>query len=151
MRICTLSPLLNLNLKGFRQTPLSSQSDCPLRQRQDGAVSTNTFLFFLFRLLRFRETAAPSSPVHNRRMLTARNARMSSVVLPDENEKSVSSASTSPCHSPVSTALYYVTTWPIHLMMVKSLSLGKLNYFELKEGLKPSQDKQVYPSLLWLH
>ena len=43
-----------------------------------------------------------TSPVHNRRMLSARNARMSSVELPDENEKSVSSASTSPCHSPVS-------------------------------------------------
>ncbi|XP_042220759.1 uncharacterized protein LOC121865428 isoform X14 [Homarus americanus] len=47
-------------------------------------------------------TTAPSSPVHNRRLLTARNMRMSSVELPDENEKSLSSASTSPCPSPVS-------------------------------------------------
>nr|XP_053639945.1 SH3 and cysteine-rich domain-containing protein 3-like isoform X5 [Cherax quadricarinatus] len=46
--------------------------------------------------------SAPSSPVHNRRLLTARNMRMSSVDLPDENEKSLSSASTSPCPSPVS-------------------------------------------------
>ncbi|MPC08180.1 SH3 and cysteine-rich domain-containing protein 3 [Portunus trituberculatus] len=45
---------------------------------------------------------APSSPVHNRRLLTARNMRMNSVELPDENEKSLSSASTSPCPSPVS-------------------------------------------------
>lgn len=45
---------------------------------------------------------APSSPVHNRRLLSARNMRMSSVELPDENEKSLSSASTSPCPSPVS-------------------------------------------------
>nr|XP_024218744.1 uncharacterized protein LOC106690369 isoform X6 [Halyomorpha halys] len=44
---------------------------------------------------------APSSPVHNRRLLSARNMRMSSVELPDDNEKSVSSASTSPCPSPV--------------------------------------------------
>nr|CAD7262089.1 unnamed protein product [Timema shepardi] len=44
--------------------------------------------------------AAPSSPVHNRRLLSARNMRMSSVELPDDNEKSLSSASTSPCPSP---------------------------------------------------
>ncbi|XP_042220761.1 SH3 and cysteine-rich domain-containing protein 3-like isoform X16 [Homarus americanus] len=48
------------------------------------------------------EEDTPSSPVHNRRLLTARNMRMSSVELPDENEKSLSSASTSPCPSPVS-------------------------------------------------
>ncbi|XP_050536383.1 uncharacterized protein LOC126902806 isoform X11 [Daktulosphaira vitifoliae] len=44
---------------------------------------------------------APSSPVHNRRLLTTRNIRMSSVELPDDNDKSLSSASTSPCPSPV--------------------------------------------------
>ncbi|KAL0277870.1 UNVERIFIED_CONTAM: hypothetical protein PYX00_004997 [Menopon gallinae] len=44
---------------------------------------------------------APSSPVHNRRLLSARNMRMSSVELPDDNEKSLSSASTSPCPSPL--------------------------------------------------
>ncbi|XP_063929355.1 uncharacterized protein LOC135141810 isoform X2 [Zophobas morio] len=44
---------------------------------------------------------SPSSPVHNRRLLSAKNIRMSSVELPDENDKSPSSASTSPCPSPV--------------------------------------------------
>ncbi|KAK7791981.1 hypothetical protein R5R35_007969 [Gryllus longicercus] len=43
---------------------------------------------------------SPSSPVHNRRLLSARNMRMSSVELPDDTEKSLSSASTSPCPSP---------------------------------------------------
>ncbi|KAG8197102.1 hypothetical protein JTE90_004363 [Oedothorax gibbosus] len=46
---------------------------------------------------------SPQSPVHgaNRRhLLTAKNVRMSSVDLPDDNEKSLSSASTSPCPSP---------------------------------------------------
>ncbi|XP_066244799.1 uncharacterized protein Stacl isoform X11 [Euwallacea similis] len=46
-------------------------------------------------------SSAPSSPVHNRRLLSAKNIRMSSVELPDESEKSPSSASTSPCPSPV--------------------------------------------------
>ncbi|CAM1332315.1 Uncharacterised protein g10840 [Pycnogonum litorale] len=49
-------------------------------------------------------TSAPQSPVHNRRLLTTGTAkapvRMSSVDLPDEAEKSLSSASTSPCPSP---------------------------------------------------
>ncbi|XP_026812795.1 protein vav isoform X8 [Rhopalosiphum maidis] len=43
----------------------------------------------------------PSSPVHNRRLLSTRTIRMSSVELPDDNDKSLSSASTSPCPSPV--------------------------------------------------
>ncbi|XP_043216923.1 uncharacterized protein LOC122379073 isoform X7 [Amphibalanus amphitrite] len=57
---------------------------------------------------------APSSPVHNRRLLSARTMRMSSLDLPDENEKSQSSASTSPCPSPqkphrlLPTSLYVV-------------------------------------------
>ncbi|XP_031355891.1 uncharacterized protein LOC116180168 isoform X6 [Photinus pyralis] len=45
--------------------------------------------------------STPSSPVHNRRLLSAKNIRMSSVELPDDNDKSPSSASTSPCPSPV--------------------------------------------------
>lgn len=45
--------------------------------------------------------SAPSSPVHNRRLLSTRTIRMSSVELPDDNDKSLSSASTSPCPSPV--------------------------------------------------
>ena len=53
-------------------------------------------------ILLVRVFSAPSSPVHNRRLLSARPTRMSSVELPDDNEKSVSSASTSPCPSPVS-------------------------------------------------
>ncbi|CAN8010615.1 unnamed protein product [Ixodes pacificus] len=45
--------------------------------------------------------AAPQSPVHGRRQLLSTKAvRMSSVDLPDDNEKSLSSASTSPCPSP---------------------------------------------------
>ncbi|XP_016660136.1 uncharacterized protein LOC100163038 isoform X14 [Acyrthosiphon pisum] len=44
---------------------------------------------------------SPSSPVHNRRLLSTRTIRMSSVELPDDNDKSLSSASTSPCPSPV--------------------------------------------------
>ncbi|VEN64189.1 unnamed protein product [Callosobruchus maculatus] len=44
---------------------------------------------------------SPSSPVHNRRLLSAKNIRMSSVELPDDNDKSPSSASASPCPSPV--------------------------------------------------
>ncbi|KFM74807.1 hypothetical protein X975_18306, partial [Stegodyphus mimosarum] len=45
---------------------------------------------------------APQSPVHGsrRHLLSAKNVRMSSVDLPDDNEKSLSSASTSPCPSP---------------------------------------------------
>ncbi|XP_050305292.1 uncharacterized protein LOC126742589 isoform X8 [Anthonomus grandis grandis] len=45
--------------------------------------------------------STPSSPVHNRRLLSAKNIRTSSVELPDDNDKSPSSASTSPCPSPV--------------------------------------------------
>lgn len=47
------------------------------------------------------DSTAPSSPVHSRRMLTARVGRMSSVELPDEPDKSLSSNSASPCPSPV--------------------------------------------------
>ncbi|XP_055949283.1 uncharacterized protein LOC129983710 isoform X6 [Argiope bruennichi] len=45
---------------------------------------------------------SPQSPVYGsrRHLLTAKNVRMSSVDLPDDNEKSLSSASTSPCPSP---------------------------------------------------
>lgn len=52
-------------------------------------------------------STAPSSPVHNRRLLSAKNIRMSSVELPDDNEKSPSSASTSPCPSPVGAKVNY--------------------------------------------
>ncbi|XP_055949284.1 uncharacterized protein LOC129983710 isoform X7 [Argiope bruennichi] len=48
------------------------------------------------------EEETPQSPVYGsrRHLLTAKNVRMSSVDLPDDNEKSLSSASTSPCPSP---------------------------------------------------
>ncbi|XP_077500246.1 SH3 and cysteine-rich domain-containing protein isoform X2 [Amblyomma americanum] len=50
---------------------------------------------------RRRQLTAPQSPVHGRRqLLSAKAVRMSSVDLPDDNEKSLSSASTSPCPSP---------------------------------------------------
>lgn len=45
---------------------------------------------------------APSSPSQQRNFLSAnRNTRTGSVDLPDDMEKSLSSASTSPCISPV--------------------------------------------------
>lgn len=50
---------------------------------------------------------APSSPVHNRRLLSAKPVRMSSVELPDENEKSPSSASNSPIPSPIVRIFFY--------------------------------------------
>ena len=79
------------------------------------------FVYFLFGFLKLNlefvccyilvNCAAPSSPVQGqmyghhqqRRLLSARNSciRMNSVELPDENEKSQSSASASPCPSPV--------------------------------------------------
>lgn len=45
--------------------------------------------------------SAPSSPSTQRKLLHARAPRTGSVELPDEVEKSLSSASTSPCPSPV--------------------------------------------------
>lgn len=52
--------------------------------------------------------SAPSSPVHNRRLLSTKNIRMSSVELPNEQEtKSPSSASASPCPSPVGNKVRY--------------------------------------------
>ena len=61
--------------------------------------------------MKWYKSTAPSSPIHNRRFLSARPTRMSSVELPDDNEKSVSSASTSPCPSPVSYNLYLYRIW----------------------------------------
>ncbi|XP_050536382.1 uncharacterized protein LOC126902806 isoform X10 [Daktulosphaira vitifoliae] len=79
------------------------ESAAPRRRRLFGGVKS----FTMFggrsqtqgRSISLPET--PSSPVHNRRLLTTRNIRMSSVELPDDNDKSLSSASTSPCPSPV--------------------------------------------------
>lgn len=47
-----------------------------------------------------QNSQSPQSPVHSSRRLLTTKVRMSSVDLPDENEKSLSSASTSPCPSP---------------------------------------------------
>ncbi|XP_067135892.1 protein vav isoform X5 [Centruroides vittatus] len=46
------------------------------------------------------EEDTPQSPQGRRQLLSAKTVRMSSVDLPDDNEKSLSSASTSPCPSP---------------------------------------------------
>jgi len=68
-------------------------------------LDSNNFRSIYLLPLFMKVNEAPSSPVQNRRLLSARNARMSSIEMPDENEKSVSSASTSPCHSPKSRLL----------------------------------------------
>ncbi|XP_049954638.1 uncharacterized protein LOC126470681 [Schistocerca serialis cubense] len=76
--------------------------------------------------------STPSSPVHNRRLLSARNMRMSSVELPDENEKSLSSASTSPCPSPKSHRLLPTNLYVV-LYNFKSRHPDEL---DLKAGYK---------------
>ncbi|XP_044736642.1 uncharacterized protein LOC123298621 [Chrysoperla carnea] len=75
---------------------------------------------------------SPSSPVHNRRLLSARNMRMSSVELPDDNEKSLSSASTSPCPSPKAHRLLPTNLYVI-LYNYKSRQADEL---DLKAGYK---------------
>ncbi|XP_066950472.1 uncharacterized protein Stacl isoform X10 [Macrobrachium rosenbergii] len=83
---------LNLRMKSFSlDSPESSEQ---VHRRHQGGSSHISHAS--------SHSQSPSSPVHNRRLLTTRNMRMSSVELPDENEKSLSSASTSPCPSPVS-------------------------------------------------
>ncbi|XP_042220749.1 uncharacterized protein LOC121865428 isoform X4 [Homarus americanus] len=83
---------LNLRMKSFSLD--SPESTEHVHRRRHGGSSHVSHAS--------SHSQSPSSPVHNRRLLTARNMRMSSVELPDENEKSLSSASTSPCPSPVS-------------------------------------------------
>ncbi|CAG7691249.1 unnamed protein product [Allacma fusca] len=76
---------------------------------------------------------APSSPVHNRRaLLSTRNVRMSSVELPDENDKSLSSASTSPCPSPKPHRLLPTNLYVV-LYMFKARHPDEL---DLKAGYK---------------
>ncbi|XP_035710620.1 uncharacterized protein LOC110853970 isoform X3 [Folsomia candida] len=75
---------------------------------------------------------APSSPVHNRRaLLSARNVRMSSVELPDENDKSISSASTSPSPSPLKPHRLLPTNLYVCLYMFKARHPDEL---DLKAG-----------------
>ncbi|XP_022816041.1 uncharacterized protein LOC111349244 isoform X4 [Spodoptera litura] len=82
-------------------------------------------------------SSAPSSPVHSRRMLTARVGRMSSVELPDEPDKSLSSNSASPCPSPVKQMSKHQRLLPTNLYVVlynfKSRHADEL---DLKAGYK---------------
>ncbi|XP_022816040.1 uncharacterized protein LOC111349244 isoform X3 [Spodoptera litura] len=81
--------------------------------------------------------SSPSSPVHSRRMLTARVGRMSSVELPDEPDKSLSSNSASPCPSPVKQMSKHQRLLPTNLYVVlynfKSRHADEL---DLKAGYK---------------
>nr|XP_049703287.1 uncharacterized protein LOC110375307 isoform X5 [Helicoverpa armigera] len=81
--------------------------------------------------------SSPSSPVHSRRMLSARGGRMSSVELPDEPDKSLSSNSASPCPSPVKQMSKHQRLLPTNLYVVlynfKSRHADEL---DLKAGYK---------------
>nr|XP_034824869.1 uncharacterized protein LOC117982609 isoform X6 [Maniola hyperantus] len=81
--------------------------------------------------------SSPSSPVHSRRHLSARMGRMSSVELPDEPDKSLSSNSTSPCPSPVKQHSKHQRLLPTNLYVVlynfKSRHADEL---DLKAGYK---------------
>ncbi|XP_075970681.1 SH3 and cysteine-rich domain-containing protein isoform X12 [Anticarsia gemmatalis] len=80
---------------------------------------------------------APSSPVHSRRLLSARGGRMSSVELPDEPDKSLSSNSASPCPSPVKQPSKHQRLLPTNLYVIlynfKSRHADEL---DLKAGYK---------------
>ncbi|XP_061728805.1 uncharacterized protein LOC133533775 isoform X2 [Cydia pomonella] len=80
---------------------------------------------------------APSSPVHSRRLLSARGGRMSSVELPDEPDKSLSSNSASPCPSPVKQTSKHQRLLPTNLYVIlynfKSRHADEL---DLKAGYK---------------
>lgn len=76
---------------------------------------------------------SPSSPVHNRRMLSAKPIRMSSVELPDDNEKSPSSASNSPIPSPVKPQRLLPTNLYVALYNFKARHSDEL---DLKAGCK---------------
>ncbi|XP_075970672.1 SH3 and cysteine-rich domain-containing protein isoform X4 [Anticarsia gemmatalis] len=80
---------------------------------------------------------SPSSPVHSRRLLSARGGRMSSVELPDEPDKSLSSNSASPCPSPVKQPSKHQRLLPTNLYVIlynfKSRHADEL---DLKAGYK---------------
>ncbi|XP_063621327.1 uncharacterized protein LOC134793633 isoform X1 [Cydia splendana] len=80
---------------------------------------------------------SPSSPVHSRRLLSARGGRMSSVELPDEPDKSLSSNSASPCPSPVKQTSKHQRLLPTNLYVIlynfKSRHADEL---DLKAGYK---------------
>ncbi|CAH2107236.1 unnamed protein product [Euphydryas editha] len=81
--------------------------------------------------------SSPSSPVHSRRLLSARGGRMSSVELPDEPDKSLSSNSASPCPSPVKQHSKHQRLLPTNLYVIlynfKSRHVDEL---DLKAGYK---------------
>ncbi|XP_063361151.1 uncharacterized protein LOC134650180 isoform X3 [Cydia amplana] len=81
--------------------------------------------------------SSPSSPVHSRRLLSARGGRMSSVELPDEPDKSLSSNSASPCPSPVKQTSKHQRLLPTNLYVIlynfKSRHADEL---DLKAGYK---------------
>ncbi|XP_039749322.1 uncharacterized protein LOC120626095 [Pararge aegeria] len=81
--------------------------------------------------------SSPSSPVHSRRHLSARGGRMSSVELPDEPDKSLSSNSASPCPSPVKQHSKHQRLLPTNLYVIlynfKSRHADEL---DLKAGYK---------------
>ncbi|XP_063532461.1 uncharacterized protein LOC134743081 isoform X3 [Cydia strobilella] len=81
--------------------------------------------------------SSPSSPVHSRRLLSARGGRMSSVDLPDEPDKSLSSNSASPCPSPVKQTNKHQRLLPTNLYVIlynfKSRHADEL---DLKAGYK---------------
>nr|XP_018898591.1 PREDICTED: uncharacterized protein LOC109031500 isoform X9 [Bemisia tabaci] len=89
-RLCKMN--VHLDCQDKATSKCNSKSRLLRRQKSTSEIET--------RISATQEEEAPSSPVHNRRLLSARNMRMSSVELPDDNEKSLSSASTSPCPSP---------------------------------------------------
>ncbi|XP_038210269.1 uncharacterized protein LOC119831091 isoform X3 [Zerene cesonia] len=80
---------------------------------------------------------SPSSPVHSRRLLSTRGIRMSSVELPDEPDKSLSSNSASPCPSPVKQPTKHQRLLPTNLYVIlynfKSRHADEL---DLKAGYK---------------
>ncbi|XP_045516137.1 uncharacterized protein LOC123709075 isoform X2 [Pieris brassicae] len=80
---------------------------------------------------------SPSSPVHSRRLLNTRMGRMSSVELPDEPDKSLSSNSASPCPSPVKQPTKHQRLLPTNLYVIlynfKSRHADEL---DLKAGYK---------------
>ncbi|XP_037556210.1 uncharacterized protein LOC119433142 isoform X4 [Dermacentor silvarum] len=81
----------------------SLQQRRPRSNASSSASSSSSHMLTVSSHQHHPSSSAPQSPVHGRRqLLSAKAVRMSSVDLPDDNEKSLSSASTSPCPSPAS-------------------------------------------------
>ncbi|GBP15129.1 SH3 and cysteine-rich domain-containing protein 3 [Eumeta japonica] len=88
-------------------------------------------------MAQYKARSSPSSPVHSRRLLSTRGGRMSSVELPDEHDKSLSSNSASPCPSPVKQLSKHQRLLPTNLYVIlynfKSRHADEL---DLKAGYK---------------